>query len=98
MLASWAGAVQENAMPPDEEARRIVEEIKKRITPQLEEMGVRGFLICGYIEPSPGVKTRMLAVVDQGDPAIADGLRPVAFAAAVWGDLFHPDEARDPQG
>lgn len=72
-----------------EEGKRITDEIKTRITPQLQEMGVDGFLIVGYMTLGDGSKSRLLLVSDGGDPAIRDGLHPVAHAAAVWGGLFN---------
>lgn len=97
-------------MPPPEESeaaaqhraegRRITEEIKKRIVPQLQEMGVTGFVLCGYMELGDGSKSRLLLVHDAGDPAIADGLRPLAMHGAVWGGLLGgtPHEKSDTAG
>jgi hypothetical protein len=97
----------EGMPPPSEdeaamraEGVRITDEIKRRITPQLQEMGVTGFVICGYMVLGDGTKSRLLLVSDGGDPSIADGLRPLAHAGAVWGGLFNrlqpPHE--NPQG
>jgi hypothetical protein len=85
----------EGMPPPEDEALqraegvRITDEIKRRITPQLQEMGVTGFLIVGYMTLGDGSKSRLLLVSDGGDPAIADGLRPVAHTGAIWAGLFN---------
>ncbi len=86
-------------MPPPEEdeaamaahraeGQKITEEIKRRISPQLQEMGVTGFLLVGYMTLGDGSKSRVMMVVDGGDPAIHDGLQRLSFASAVWAGLI----------
>lgn len=72
------------------EGRRMTDEIKKRISPQLEEMGVEGFLLIGYIRTGDGKRNRLMMVSAGDDPAIADGLEPVARAGAVWAGMIKP--------
>lgn len=77
------------------EGQRITEEIKRRITPQLQEMGVTGCMVVGYMTLGDGSKTRFLFVSDGGDPAVKDGLRAPAFASAVWAGLIPSPNIHD---
>lgn len=88
-------------MPPPEEeteaqraqraeAQRMIEEIKKRIGPQLEEMGIEGFVLAGYISTGDGKRSRIILGNDGGDPSIKDGLTPVNTAILIWADVLKP--------
>lgn len=66
----------------------------ERVIPILQEFGVTGFVLTGYVENSDGKRERILFVNTQGDPAMEDGLRPLIQFGHMWshGPQQGPDE------
>lgn len=56
---------------------------KERAIPVLQEMGISGFVISGYIENGEG-KTGRFATCVATTPPVEDGLRQLATFAGMW--------------
>lgn len=73
-------------MPPPGEAEfDLGEDLKRRLQPHLEELGVEAFIILGYAKKGDGRTMRLVVVNDGQDVAYQDGLRSAILFAMAWG-------------
>ena len=56
----------------------------ERILPQLQEMGVDGFVMAGYVTDGEGKMSRFASMLTNKSPAIEDGLSKLAVYLAMW--------------
>lgn len=70
----------------------------ERVIPILQEFGVTGFVLAGYVENPEGNRERLLFVNTHGDPAMEDGLRPLIQFGHIWSHVpqQEPDEQPPP--
>jgi len=65
-------------------AMELAKELKLKMKSQLDELGVEGFVLMGYVKDGDG-KINRFAVANSGDnPAVEDGLRQIVAFANVW--------------
>ncbi len=87
--------------PPGEDDYDLAEDLKRRLTPHLEELGVEAFVILGYARKADGKTTHLVAINPGQDAAIRDGLRPAILFAMGWSGALAepaPDEKAPPKG
>jgi hypothetical protein len=83
--------------PPGEAEYDLGEDLKRRLTPHLEELGVEAFVIFGYAKNADGKTTRWVVVNNGNDAAYTDGLRPAILFAMGWGGhLARPADSQHP--
>ena len=58
--------------------------LTERVLPILEELGVEGFVMGGYVSDSEGKLTRFASANISKNPAIEDGLSKWAIALSMW--------------
>ena len=66
--------------PPDQ-----MNALAQRIVPVMQDYGLSGFVLIGYLSDAEGNLRRVCIVNDGKNPAIQDGLRPLIQMAHVWG-------------
>ncbi len=71
-------------------------DLKRRIQPHLEELGVEAFVVFGYVKGADGKTTRLVVVNDGQDAAYRDGLRPAILFAMGWGGHLAPPATQTP--
>lgn len=59
-------------------------EIAKRVAPRLEELGIEGFIMAGYVVDGQGMMSRFACGQTNKNPAIEDGLGSLCLAVSVW--------------
>lgn len=67
------------------DAQEVAGEIKDRIVPRLQELGIDACVISGYRTDAAGVVSKFTVGFDGNNSAYADGLRPLLQAAGYWG-------------
>ncbi len=85
--------------PPGSDDYDLSEDLKRRLSPHLEELGVEGFVIVGYARKPDGHTTHLVAINPGQDAAIRDGLRPAIMFAMGWSGALAapaPDEKDHP--
>lgn len=65
--------------------REVIEDLKQRIVPRMQEAGIEAFALVGYAKFDGEHLTRFVIVNDGDNPAYQDGLRPVVQFARFWG-------------
>ncbi len=71
----------------------------ERVIPILQEFGVTGFVLTGYVEDADGKRNRVLFVNTQKDPAMEDGLRPLIQFSHMWAQTpMSPPDSDEPPG
>ena len=90
--------------PPGDSEFDLGEELRRRLQPHLEEVGVEAFVIIGYARGTDGRTKHLVAVNPGQDAAIRDGLRPAILFAMGWSGALaapvppNPDEKSDAPG
>lgn len=102
-LAFVSYFAKQTAMPPpsDDPDYDLAEDLKRRITPHLEELGIEAFVIIGYAKHTDGKTIRLVAINDGDDAAYVDGLRPAILFAMGWSGMLArpvPPHEKDPKG
>ncbi len=66
---------------------KTIAQLAERIAPHLQECGVVGFVLAGYVTNAEGKVTRMTMASgpDEKNAAIGDGLRKMQNIAIMWG-------------
>lgn len=66
-------------------SQEICQEISANISPKLEELGIEGFVMSGYLVDSEGKMKKFTVCQTNKNVAIEDGLAPLARFASIWG-------------
>jgi hypothetical protein len=75
-------------MPPP--SKEQLSALAERAVPLLNEFGLRGFVLVGYLESADGKKQRVCIANTDHDAALEDGLRPMIQFAHMWGASTQP--------
>lgn len=62
-----------------------LEALAERIVPIMQDFGLSGFVLIGYMETTDGPMRRVCVANTAKNPAFEDGLRPMIHAAHLWG-------------
>lgn len=71
------------------------EEIKRRIGPVLEELGIDSWILMGYATDGEGRRGRAAIGHINSDPVMRDAMRPIVAFAHAWSQ---PDPSEQPNG
>lgn len=62
-----------------------MEGLAQRIVPIMQDFGLSGFVLVGYLSDADGNLKRVCIANTMKNPAFEDGLRPLIQFAHIWG-------------